>query len=210
MNVAAVYVRKSTEQSGVAEEARSCARQVARAHEFAAQRNWILSDEFLFTDDGISGAEFENRPGLQALLRTLTPRPPFTHLIVMDTSRLGREAWETNYIIKRLLQAGVRVWTYLDGREISVQDKLRHSMVGLMDDEERDRGRRRTRDAMLHKAKLGHVTGGVVFGYRNVEVAWEASDPMSSARSTLRRPSWLCGSARCMCTGTAIVASPSN
>jgi site-specific DNA recombinase len=170
MITAAFYGRKSTEQTGVADEARSVARQEARAREFAVERGWEISPEFTFSDDGISGAEFETRPGLQALLRELTPRPRFAHLIIMDTSRLGREAWETNYLVKRLLQAGVRIWTYLDGREITVQDKLRHTVTGLVDDEERDRGRRRTRDAMLHKARLGHVTGGVTFGYRNVEV----------------------------------------
>src|SRR5262249_35175648 len=42
--------------------------------------------------------------------------------------------------------------------------------TGLVDDEERERGRRRTRDALRHKARQGHVTGGVVFGFRNVEV----------------------------------------
>ncbi len=169
MTTAAFYGRKSTEQTGVADEARSVARQKARSREFAAEHGWDIPPEFTFSDDGISGAEFENRPGLQALLRELTPRPRFAHLVVMDTSRLGREAWETNYLIKRLLQAGIRIWTYLDGREITVGDKLRHTVTGLVDDEERDRGRRRTRDAMLHKARLGHVTGGVTFGYRNVE-----------------------------------------
>ena len=168
--IAAVYARKSTEQNGVADEARSVTRQVARAREFAAPHGWIVPDALVFTDDGISGAEFEHRPGLQALLRTLAPKPPFTHLIVMDSSRIGREAWEANYVLKRLLQGGIHIWTYLDGREITVQDKLRHTVTGLVDDEERDRGRRRTRDAMLAKAKAGHVTGGVTFGYVNVEV----------------------------------------
>jgi site-specific DNA recombinase len=169
MNTAAIYARKSTEQN-VAEEAKSITRQVQRAQAFAAEGGLVAPEELTFSDDGVSGAEFENRPGLQALLRTLTPRPPFHHLIVMDTSRLGREAWETNYLVKRVLQAGVRLWTYLDGREITVQDKLRHTVTGLVDDEERDRCRRRTADALVHKARQGHVTGGVVFGYRNVEV----------------------------------------
>src|SRR5262249_11005155 len=150
---------KSTEQNGTAEEAKSVARQRQRAREFAARHGWTVPEMLIFFDDGVSGAEFENRPGLQALLRTLAPRP-FAHLVVMDTARLGREAWETNYIIKRVLQAGVRLWTYLDGREITVRDKLYHTVSGLVDDEERQRGRLRTRDAMLHKARLGHVTGG--------------------------------------------------
>ncbi len=169
-NIAAHYGRKSTEQHGVAEEAKSVARQLERAREFAAQHGWPLPDEFVFTDDGISGAEFAGRPGLQALLAALHPRPPFQHLVVMDTSRLGREQFETGYLLKRILQAGVRVWEYLTGREITAKDKLLHAVSGLIDDQERERGRARTRDAMRHKARLGHVVGGVTFGYKNCEV----------------------------------------
>lgn len=168
--MAAAYVRKSTEQTGTSLEARSVARQIARSREFALGHGWSIPDAHVFADDGISGAEFEHRPGLQALLASLKPKPPFTHLVMMDSSRLGRESFETNYVMKRLLQAGVRVHTYLDGREITAQDKMRHTVNGLVDDEERERGRRRTRDAMQTKARQGHVAGGSVFGYRNVEV----------------------------------------
>ncbi len=170
---AAVYARKSTEQNDRAEDARSVTRQAQRGQEFAAQKGWAALPELAFLEpDGLSGAEFENRPALQALLQMLKRPggPPFAHLIVMDTSRLGRESWETGYVLKRILQAGIRLWTYLDGREITVEDKLRQTVTGLVDDEERDRGRRRTRDAMLHKARQGHVTGGIVFSYRNEEV----------------------------------------
>jgi site-specific DNA recombinase len=167
---AAAYVRKSTAQEGVSDEAKSVARQLASVREFATSRGWQMPDGLVFQDDGISGAEFENRDGLQALLRALTPRPPFTHLIMMATDRLGREVWETNYILKRLLQAGVRVWTYLDNTEISAKDKMRQTLTGLIDDEESARSRARTRAVMVGKADRGHVTGGAVFGYRNVEV----------------------------------------
>jgi hypothetical protein len=33
----------------------------------------------IFADDGISGAEFERRAGLMALMAALKPRPPFRH-----------------------------------------------------------------------------------------------------------------------------------
>ncbi len=46
---------------------------------------------------------------------------------------------------------------------------------------ERDKARQRTDDAMLErKARAGHVTGGRVFGYDNVEVL----DARRPARST--------------------------
>ncbi len=88
---AAIYVRKSTAQTGMSEDARSVERQKARAHAYAAARGWAVADEHVYEDDGISGAEFERRPGFQQLLSALKRRAPFRILIVMDESRLGRE-----------------------------------------------------------------------------------------------------------------------
>src|SRR5688572_12353120 len=39
---------------------------------------------------------------------------------------------------------------------------------------EREKARQRTADAMVRKAKAGHVTGGRVFGYDNVEILNDA------------------------------------
>ena len=58
---------------------------------------------------GTGAAEFERRPGLQALLAMLKPKPPFQVLIVSEEKSIGREMFETNYIIKRLGQAGIDV-----------------------------------------------------------------------------------------------------
>jgi hypothetical protein len=44
------------------------------------------------------------------------------------------------------------------------------SLTAFADQLEREKARQRTYDAMLRKAKAGHVTGGACFGYRNVDV----------------------------------------
>src|SRR5688572_27207542 len=44
------------------------------------------------------------------------------------------------------------------------------SLTAFADELEREKARRRTYHAMYRKAKAGHVTGGRVFGYHNVEV----------------------------------------
>ncbi len=41
---------------------------------------------------------------------------------------------------------------------------------GFAAEMEREKAKQRTRDALLARAKQGRVTGGVVFGYRNVPV----------------------------------------
>ena len=64
--IAAIYARKSTEQIGVADEQKSVARQIEHARAYAARKGWTVADEHVFVDDGISGAEFANRPGVPA------------------------------------------------------------------------------------------------------------------------------------------------
>ncbi len=170
---AAVYVRKSTAQTGMSEDARSVERQKARAIEYAGRHGWTVAAEHIFEDDGISGAEFERRPGFQRLKETLKGRSPFRFLVVMDESRLGRESIETAHVLKQLSLAGVRIFAYIDDREIVVDnlmDKMRLAFTGLMDEGERYRAQQRTFDALYRKAMLGHVTGGRVYGYDNVEI----------------------------------------
>src|SRR6478672_9380505 len=171
--IAAVYCRKSTDQHGVSDEQKSVARQVEHAAAYARRKGWSVSDEHTFVDDGISGAEFANRPGFLRLMNSLKPRPPFQVLVMSEESRLGREAIETAYALKQLIQAGVRVFFYLEDRERTLDsptDKIMLSLTTFADELEREKARQRTYDAMLRKAKAGHVTGGRVFGYDNVEI----------------------------------------
>lgn len=88
----------------------------------------------MFVDDGISGAEFGNRPGFLRLINALKPRPSFQVLIMSEESRLGREAIETAYALKQLVTAGVRVSFYLEDRERTLDsptDKIMLSLNGL-------------------------------------------------------------------------------
>ncbi len=172
--IAAIYARKSTEQNGVADEEKSVTRQIERARAYAVRKGWTVADAHVYSDDGISGAEFgDRRPGLARLLNALRPRPPFQVLVMSEESRLGRESIEVAYALKTLAQAGVRVFVYLEDRERTIDsptDKLLLSVAAYADELERERARQRTYDALERKARALHVTGGRVYGYDNVEV----------------------------------------
>ena len=81
---AAIYARKSTDQSGVADDQKSVTRQVAQATNYATLKGWSVSEAHIYTDDGISGAEFANRPGFLRLMNALKPRPPFEVLVMSE------------------------------------------------------------------------------------------------------------------------------
>ena len=160
--IAAIYARKSTEQNGVGDDEKSVARQIEHAKAYAAKKGWPVDDAYVYSDDGISGAEFKKRPGFLRLLNALSPRPPFQVLVMSEESRLGREAIETGYVLKQIMDAGVRVFFYLEDRERTLDtamDKVMLSLTNFASEMEREKARQRTYDAMVRKAKALHVTG---------------------------------------------------
>src|SRR5207244_2760344 len=93
--------------------------------------------------------------------------------VMSEVSRLGREQIETAYALKQLSVAGVRTFSYLEDRELlmtSATDKFLMGAITFAADLEREKARQRTYDAMLRKARAGHVTGGSCFGYTNIVV----------------------------------------
>ncbi len=184
--IAAVYARKSTEQN-IADEEKSVTRQVERARAYAQRKGWTVDEAHVYQDDGISGAEFIKRPGFLRLMNALKPRAPFQVLIMSEESRLGREQIETAYALKQIMDAGVRVFFYLEDRERTLDTALEKVMLSLTNfaaEMEREKARQRTRDALQRKAARGHVAGGTVYGYRNVRQADHvelAIDPTEAA-----------------------------
>lgn len=61
--IAAIYARKSTDQTGVADDQKSVTRQIEHARAYAIRKGWTVDDGCIFVDDGVSGAEFAARPG---------------------------------------------------------------------------------------------------------------------------------------------------
>src|SRR5438445_13516261 len=108
MPTAAVYARKSTEQS-VAEQEKSVTREVELAVACARAHGFDVVPEHIYVDDAISGAEFERRSGLMRLLNALRRQAPFTGLFLADKDRLGREQFETNHVLKQISLSGVRI-----------------------------------------------------------------------------------------------------
>ena len=85
----------------------------------------------------------------------------------------ARKSTDQSYALKQLITAGVRVFIYLEDRERtfdSPTDKLLMSVTAFADELERQKAGLRVYDAMSRKARAGHVTGGRVFGYDNLDV----------------------------------------
>src|SRR5260370_11119542 len=169
MVTAGCYARKSTDEGDKAADAKSCARQIARAKEFAAKRGWRFDERYVFSDDGVSGAEFRNRPSLNALLTAVKETHRLNVLIVSEQSRLGRDTIRTLALIQALNDSGVKIWSYLEDKELSLDDDIGEIgafMKTWAGAPEARKASQRGRDQSRQLAEQGRSTGGELFCYR--------------------------------------------
>jgi DNA invertase Pin-like site-specific DNA recombinase len=69
------------------------------------------------------------------------------------------------------------VFFYLSDSERTLEtpmDKVMLSLAAFADELEREKARQRTTDALMQRARIGHVTGGIVFGYDNITIVAES------------------------------------
>ena len=105
-------------------------------------------------------------------MNALKPRPAFNVLIMSDVeawTRADRDGMRSEAAV------GCRspCFSYLEDREVLMESATDKCLLGAMTfaaDLEREKARQRTYDAMERKARAGHVTGGRVFGYDNIEI----------------------------------------
>ena len=189
--IAAIYARKSTEQTGVDADAKSIQRQVENARAFAATHGWRVPDAHVYADDAVSGAETSKLVNRNRLLDAIENGPPFQVLVVRDASRFSRRDGDEAFgELKRIARAGVAVWFYQDGTPFTF-GTFSDNVVGFVRAEMNAEFRRQiakwTREAMHRKARAGHVTGGRVFGYDNVRVEGHVERRINDAQAAVVR-----------------------
>jgi len=164
----AIYARKSTEQKGVLDDAKSVEIQIRSARASAEKHGWTVLEEYVYADDGISGAEFEKRPEFMRMIADVGKRSPFRILIIADISRLGREQLELGFYAKRLDEAGVKLFSYLDDQFIHLSDPtavMGFQLAGFAATMQRTTTSKMVRNAMIDMAKQGYATGATPYGY---------------------------------------------
>lgn len=169
----AIYARKSTDDNGIESDLKSVARQVEHARRLAAERGWTVAEEHIYVDDGISGAKFKHRPGLQALIERGLSSRAFEALIMMESSRLGGDMAFVPYFKTLILDAGIRVFYYLNGEEEpyeTPEDELISIIKSYADRQERLATRARVRDALYQRAQRGFAASQPPYRYRTERV----------------------------------------
>lgn len=161
---AAIYVRVSTDEQAV-----SADEQERGARVWCERQGHVV--ERVYRDVGYSGAEWVTRPGVVDLERDArsTPRP-WDVLVTRDADRLGRDAVRLPMLLRTITERGARVVEYSTGRTVELEGHalIVVAVMAAVAQVERENIARRVRGALAQKAQRGLVTGGKVYGYRNV------------------------------------------
>ena len=163
----ATYARYSSDQqreSSIVDQQRNIQR-------FADAKAWKILPEYVFSDEGRSGAG-SDRPGLNRLLAAASLIPHvFDAILVDDTSRISRNLADAVRIREQLSFLGIRLIAVSQG--IDSEDEQADVMLtvhGLVDSLYIKELAKKTHRGLEGLALAGFHTGGKCFGYRNVQV----------------------------------------
>jgi site-specific DNA recombinase len=119
MRMAAIYARVSSEQQ---REANTIASQTASLLEFAKSQDLEVPKEWVFEDDGYSGATLE-RPGLEHV-RDLAAEGQIQVVLAYSPDRLSRKYAYQILLIEELARNGVETLFVKAPQGSSAEDQL--------------------------------------------------------------------------------------
>ena len=171
MRMAAIYARVSSEQQ---REANTIASQTASLIEFAQGHDLEVPQEWVFEDDGYSGATLE-RPGLERV-RDLAAEGQIQVVLAYSPDRLSRKYAYQILLIEELARNGVETLFVKAPQGSSAEDQLLVQFQGMISEYERAQILERSRRGKRHRAQSGEVSvmSGAPYGYRYVRKTDEA------------------------------------
>jgi DNA invertase Pin-like site-specific DNA recombinase len=160
-DVVALYARISIDRSGRREGVEA---QERWGREYAAQ-HWPSAAVRVFTDNNLSAARDDRRPGYEAL-RAAVRAGEVTHVWTVEQSRLERRKAEWFELAAELISAGIDdVHTRRDG--LVRLDDIGSDVRAIVNARYVKELKQKTRDKAEALAMEGRPSGAVVFGYRH-------------------------------------------
>ncbi len=165
MKAAAVYARVSSERQ---KEEHTITSQTAALLEHAKQLDYTVPKEWVFEDEGYSGALLV-RPGLDRV-RDLAAEGRLEVLLVYSPDRLSRKYAYQVLLLEELARHGVEVRFIRAPQAETAEEHLLIQFQGMIAEYERAQIAERTRRGKRHRARVGsvNVLSGAPYGYRYV------------------------------------------
>ena len=167
MRMAVIYARVSSEQQ---REENTIASQTASLIEFASSHELEVPKEWVFEDEGYSGATLE-RPGLERG-RDLAAEGQIQVVLAYSPDRLSRKY----LLIEEFARHGVETLFVKSPQGNSPEDHLLVQFQGMIAEYERAQILERSRRGKRHRAPAGEVSvmSGAPYGYRYIRKTDEA------------------------------------
>src|SRR6202048_4818765 len=162
MRMTAIYARVSSEQQ---REENTISSQTASLIEFANHHELEVPKEWVFEDEGYSGATLE-RPGLERV-RDLAAEGQIQAVLAYSPDRLSRKYAYQILLIEEFAKHGVETIFVNAPQGTSPEDHLLVQFQGMIAEYERAQILERSRRGKRHRAKSGEVSvlSGAPYGY---------------------------------------------
>jgi site-specific DNA recombinase len=163
MRMAAIYARVSSEQQ---REENTIASQTASLIEFARNHDLEVPAEWVFEDEGYSGATLE-RPGLERV-RDLAAEGQIQVVLAYSPDRLSRKYAYQILLLEEFARQGVETLFVKAPQGDSAEDQLLVQFQGMIAEYERAQILERSRRGKRHRAQVGEVSvlSNAPYGYR--------------------------------------------
>ena len=169
--LAAIYTRVSSDQQ---RESHTIASQTEAVKEFAGTNDYQVPAEWVFEDDGYSGANLL-RPGLEQV-RDLAASGQIQTVLVLSPDRLSRKYAYQVLLMEELAKNGVETVFVRAPQMNTPEDRLLLQFQGMIAEYERAQILERSRRGKRHRAKQGEasVLSGAPYGFRYVPKTQES------------------------------------
>jgi site-specific DNA recombinase len=166
VKAAAIYARVSSDRQ---KEEQTIVSQTAALIEYCRQEGYAIPDEWIFQDEGYSGATLI-RPGLERV-RDLAAEGQIEKLLIYSPDRLSRKYAYQVLLIEEFARQGVEVIFIRSPRASTPEEHLLVQFQGMIAEYERAQIAERTRRGKRYRAKTGliNVLSGAPYGYRYVK-----------------------------------------
>jgi site-specific DNA recombinase len=171
MRMAAIYARVSSEQQ---REENTIASQTASLIEFAKSHDLEVPKEWVFEDEGYSGAILE-RPGLERV-RDLAAEEQIQAVLAYSPDRLSRKYAYQILLIEEFARHAVETLFVKSPQGGSAEDQLLVQFQGMIAEYERAQIMERSRRGKRHRAQSGEVSvlSNAPYGFRYIRKTDEA------------------------------------
>ena len=166
LKIAAAYIRVSTDrQTELSPDS-----QIKVVKDYAKANGYIIPNEYIFRDDGISGRRADKRPAFNDMIAIAKQKPsPFSAIMVWKFSRFARNQEEAIVYKSMLKKNNVSVISCSESLDDSPYSSLIERIIEWMDEYYSIRLSGEVKRGMKEKVERGQAVSVPSFGYDIVD-----------------------------------------